>query len=94
MRVHGRYRRDLRDAPLGGTPVVIRLLVRRFRCDAEGCQRRTFAEQIDGLTTPHARYSPTARAALTAIAVALAGRAGARLASRLGLPVSRDTLLN
>jgi hypothetical protein len=53
----------------------------------------TFAEQIPGLTTPHARYSPRLRQALTAVAVVLAGRAGARLAGALGMPVGRDTLL-
>ncbi|HZO67781.1 MAG TPA: ISL3 family transposase [Kribbellaceae bacterium] len=93
-RVHGRYRRVVRDAPLAGMPVVIRLTVRRFVCDATGCGRRTFAEQVPGLTTPHARYSPPLRSALTAIAVALAGRAGARLAEVLGMTAGRDTLLN
>jgi transposase len=92
-RVRGRYRRCLRDAPLGGAPVVIRLQVRRFICSAHECPRRTFTEQIPGLTTSHARYSPPLRAALTAIAVALAGRAGARLAHALGMTVGRDTLL-
>jgi transposase len=94
VRVHGRYQRVLRDAPLVATPVSIRLTVRRFICDAPGCWRRTFAEQVPGLTTPHARYSPPLRSALTAIAVALAGRAGARLAGTLGMPAGRDTLLN
>jgi transposase len=94
VRVHGRYQRLLGDAPLGGIRVVIRLLVRRFVCREPGCPRRTFAEQVPGLTTPHARYSPPLRAALTAIAVALAGRAGARLARALGMTVGRDTLLN
>ena len=84
----------LRDSPLAGTPVVIRLTVRRFLCDAAACTRRTFAEQVPGLTTPHARYSPPLRCALTAIAVALAGRAGARLAGALGMTAGRDTLLN
>src|SRR2546429_328693 len=93
-RVHGRYQRVLRDAPVTGTPVVIRLTVRRFVCDAAACRRRTFAEQVPGLTTPHARYSPPLRGALTAIAVALAGRAGARLAGALGMRAGRDTLLN
>lgn len=74
-------------------PVLIRLRVRRFRCRAEGCQRRTFVEQIPDLTTPHARHSPPLRSALAAVAVALAGRPGARLAIRLGMPVGRDTLL-
>jgi transposase len=93
-RVHGRYQRVLHDAPLAGTPVAIRLTVRRFVCDAAQCQRRTFAEQVAGLTKPHARYSPPLRSALTAIAVALAARAGARLAGVLGMRVGRDTLLN
>jgi transposase len=92
-RVHGRYQRCLRDTPLGGVPVVIRLQVRRFACRTAGCGRRTFAEQIPGLTTPHARYSPPLRAALTTIAVAVAGRAGARLAAALGMAAGRDTLL-
>lgn len=93
-RVHGRYQRTLRDFPLAGTPVVIRLTVRRFICDVPACARQTFAEQVPGLTTPHARYSPPLRQALTAIAAALAGRADARLAGGLGMTASRDTLLN
>jgi len=93
-RIHGRYERVLRDAPLAGAAVVIRLTVRRFVCDGAGCQRRTFVEQVPGLTTPHARYSPPLRAALTAVAVTLAGRPGARLAAALGMIASRDTLLN
>jgi transposase len=93
-RVHGRYQRVLRDAPAAGVPVLIRLTVRRFICQSPACPRRTFAEQVPGLTRPHARYSPPLQAALTAIAVALAGRAGARLATALGMSAGRDTLLN
>lgn len=48
VRVHGRYQRSLRDAALGGTPVVIELRIRRFVCGQWGCPRRTFAEQITG----------------------------------------------
>ncbi len=92
-RVHGSYLRSLRDAPLAGVAVLIRLRVRRFLCRAAGCGRRTFVEQIPGLTTPHARYSPPLRAALTSVAVAVAGRCGSRLATTLGMPAGRDTLL-
>jgi len=53
----------------------------------------TFAEQIPGLTSKYARRSPTARRALEAIAVALAGRPGSRLATTLGLSASRSALL-
>lgn len=92
-RVHGRYQRRLADTALAGRPVVIQLLVRRLLCREAGCARVTFVEQIPGLTSPHSRYSPPMRAALTALAIALAGRPGARLARKLGMPAGRDTLL-
>jgi transposase len=53
----------------------------------------TFAEQVPGLTSKYARRSPIARRALEAIAAALAGRAGSRLAAALGLSASRSVLL-
>ncbi|WP_327138639.1 transposase (plasmid) [Streptomyces sp. NBC_01340] len=92
-RVHGRYLRHLSDAAVSGTRVVIELLVRRFRCLNDACPAVTFAEQVTGLTSPHARYTPLMRGTLTSIALALAGRAGSRLAVALGAPAAKDTLL-
>ncbi|WP_244204379.1 transposase family protein [Streptomyces africanus] len=43
-RVHDSYVGRLKDLPLGGQSVVIRLTVRRFLCGAGDCPRRTFAE--------------------------------------------------
>ena len=57
-RVHSRYARRLADAAIGGRRVVIRLDVRRFFCPAGGCKRRTFAEQVEGLTVPWGRKTP------------------------------------
>lgn len=71
----------------------LRLRVRRFFCDNTGCAARTFAEQPDDLTAARARRTSLLARTLTAIAVALAGRAGARLAARLGITTSRDSLL-
>ena len=56
-RVHSRYARTLADAAVGGRPVAIALAVRRFFCAAPGCPRKTFSEQVDGLTTRYARSS-------------------------------------
>ena len=92
-RVHSRYRRRVADAPIGGAPVVIGLEVRRFFCDRPNCPKRTFAEQIPGLTCRYARRSPGLGRMLTVVGLALAGRAGARLGARLGMPTSRSTLL-
>jgi transposase len=86
-------RRRLVDAPIAGRPVQLRLRVRRLFCDNAGCVARTFAEQPTALTEPRARRTSLLRRMLASIAVALAGRAGARLADRLGMPTSRDSLL-
>jgi transposase len=92
-RVHGRYLRRLADAALGGVRTALVLTVRRFKCVNAACAAVTFAEQVAGLTSPHARYTPLLRAMLCSVAVAMAARPGARLATRLGMPVAKDTLL-
>jgi transposase len=93
-RVHSRYRRSLADAALGNRPVVIDLCVRRLFCDSARCARRTFAEQTAGLTVRYGRRTAALAEIVQAIALALAGRAGARLAAVLRIPISRTTLLN
>jgi transposase len=90
---HDRYPRWLRDLPWGGRPVEVLVSVRRFRCLNAACPAATFAEQVPGLTAFCQRRTPGLRAWLEAVALALAGRAGARLAAALGVTVSRHVLL-
>ena len=92
-RVHSRYERRLADAAVAGRRVEIRLRVRRFFCDGEGCGVRTFVEQVAGLTARYARCTVLLRGMLESIGLALAGRAGTRLATALGLAATRSTLL-
>jgi transposase len=91
--VHSTYGRRLADAPIGGQRVLIRLVTRRFFCGSPDCPAVTFAEQIGGLTSPRARRTPALGRMLAGIALALAGRAGARLAGLLGLSAGRSSLL-
>lgn len=92
-RVHSRYQRCLDDLAIGGRRVEIRIRVRRFFCDAPDCSARTFVEQVDGLTSRYTRRSPPLRHLLEQVGLALAGRAGARLARTLGISTSRSSLL-
>ncbi|MGW1710612.1 ISL3 family transposase [Streptomyces sp. NPDC002206] len=92
-RVHGSYLRFPADVPSGGRRVVLRLRVRRFTCGSSGCVRRTFVEQIPGLTRRHGQRTERLRSTLAAVGLALAGRAGARIARVLGAPVSRSAVL-
>lgn len=91
--MHSRYQRTLADAAIAGRPTILVVRMRRFFCNAGGCHARTFAEQINGLTSRYARHTPLVRRILEAIGLALAGRAGARLAATLGIATSRDSLL-
>ncbi|WP_327002719.1 ISL3 family transposase [Dactylosporangium sp. NBC_01737] len=92
-RVHSRYRRTLMDAPIAGRPVRVLLWVRRFFCENAACGAKTFTEQVDGLTRRWSRVSEGLRQMLTTVGLALAGRAGARLAAQLGMPASRHRLI-
>jgi transposase len=92
-RVHSRYVRTLADLPWAKLAVRLRVQVRKFFCANAACPRRIFAERLAGIAQAHARRTDRQGAALTAIAFANGGEAGARLAAALGYPVSPDTLL-
>nr|WP_326828173.1 transposase family protein [Streptomyces sp. NBC_01751] len=82
-RVHSSYLRFLADVPSAGRSVVLQLRVRRFRCRSTKCPRQTFVEQIPGLTRRYGQRTERLRSTLAAVGLALAGRAGARLAAVL-----------
>jgi transposase len=90
---HSRYTRHLSHVALGGRAVRIDLSVRRLYCDNTGCPPVTFVEQVDGLTVGYQRRTPLLQHLLEAVAVALGGKAGARLALVLPAMVSWATLL-
>jgi transposase len=92
-RVHSPYQRKLADMAAGGQEVLIDLQGRRFLCGNGACAKATFAEQVPGLTTRYGRRTCGLQDVLQAIALALGGRAGARLTSRLACSASRSTLL-
>ncbi|HEX3957475.1 MAG TPA: ISL3 family transposase [Trebonia sp.] len=92
-RVHARYQRQLADLPLGGRKVLVIVQIRRFKCVSPRCAKSTFSEQVPGLTTPFARRTPPLTGSLVKVALALAGRPGARLAAELAMPSCRDVLI-
>jgi transposase len=91
--VHSRYQRQLTDLPWGSRAVRIRLTVRKFVCRNPRCARRIFTERLLDLTVPYARSTTRLAAVLRAIGITLGGKAGARLASRLGVTTSPTTVL-
>lgn len=92
-RVHSRSRRTLQDLPMSGRRVRLSLQTRRFFCANAACPRRTFTEQVHLLALPRKHRTIRLQETLHRLGFALGGEAGARLAGRLGMPCSRDTLL-
>lgn len=91
--VHSTYHRHLQDLPWQGRAVVIRVRARRFRCPDLACARRTFAEPLSGTAVRRAWRTCRLGDLQRHIGLAAGGEAGARLARRLAMPVSPDTLL-
>lgn len=92
-RIHGSYLRFPHDLPMAGKSVVVALRVRRFVCAEGSCPRKTFAEQMPGLTHRFSRRTERLRSTLVSVGLALAGRAGARMTDVFETPVNRNTLL-
>nr|WP_239475459.1 ISL3 family transposase [Streptomyces sp. CS131] len=92
-RIHSSYLWFPADVPSGGRRVALCLRVRRFLCPVIACGRRIFAEQLQGLTRRYGRRTERLRSTLASVGLALAGRAGARMASVFGVSVSRSTVL-
>ncbi|MBE3014815.1 ISL3 family transposase [Microbispora sp. NEAU-D428] len=93
QRVHSSYERRVCDTVVVGQEMVLHLRVRRLRCGNDDCDAKPFAEQVPGLTVRYGRYSVPLRTLLQTIALALGGRAGARLTHRLAAAVNRMTLI-
>jgi transposase len=91
--VHSSYPRRLSDLPWQGRPVTIHVAARRFRCCNPACARKTFAERLDDVARVSARRTERLFDLHRDLGLALGGEAGAKLAIRLGLPTSPDTLL-
>jgi len=92
-RIHSHYRRLVADLPCHGRILVLRLLVRRFRCINPACTQHIFCERLPQLLQAHARSTLRLSDAHRVIGFALGGEAGSRLADQLDMPTSPDTLL-
>ena len=92
-RIHSHYERTLADLPWQGQRVQMRWHSRKFFCDATECPQRIFTERLPEVAATCARRTVRLDDAQRHIAFACGGEAGARLAGKLGMPTSADSLL-
>jgi transposase len=91
--LHSQYWRVLRDLPWHGSPVDLRLNIRRFRCRFHDCPRGTFVESLPLVCRRYGRQTSRLSETIRLIGYVLGGEAGARLSGRLGMKTSPDTVL-
>jgi transposase len=92
-RVQSRYWRSLADLPIRGVPVRLRLQARRFFGRSRTCRRKVFAERLGDVAHVAARGTRRLHASRRQIGIADGGEKGSRLAQRLGMGASPDSLL-
>jgi transposase len=91
--IQSHYRRVLRDAPCAGRQVQLALTVRKFYCRNRYCSRKVFTERLPAFVEPWARMTIRSCQQITSIGLSTCGKGGARLAARLGMQTSRNTIL-
>src|SRR5713226_7257830 len=91
--IHCHYRRVLRDVPCAGRRVQLLLTVRKFSCRNPYCERKVFAERFPTFVEPWARMTIRHCQQITSIGLATCGKGGTRLATRLGIQTTRQTIL-
>lgn len=92
-RVHGWYVRHPQEISSVGRTIRLVLTVKRFRCTNAGCPRQTFAEALSSWLPAYARRTFALTQLLYAVALEIGGEVAHRVAARLGMRMSADTLL-
>jgi transposase len=91
--IHSRYHRTIADLPWASSPVRLSVHVRKFFCRNSACPRVVFTERLPALAASSARRTQRLGAEQRQLALDQGGEAGARTATRQGMPVSPRTLL-
>jgi transposase len=92
-RRHGWHERYLQDLPAQGAAVTVKLRLQRWQCRNKACKRKTFAAQLSEIAAPLARRTARAAELVHLFGHGIGGRPSERLLTRIGMPVSDDTIL-
>jgi len=90
---HGWHQRHLQDLPAQGAGVNVKLRIQRWRCRNDSCERQTFTGRSPQIGAPLARRTTRAAEFVHLFGHGVGGRPGERLLTRIGMPISDDTIL-
>lgn len=90
---HGWHNRCLRDLPVQGQVVKVKLSLIRWQCRHRKCQRRTFTDRLPKIALPYAHRTMRMAEIVGLVGHKMGGRPAENLMHRLGMPISDDTIL-
>jgi len=93
LRVHSRYTRQITDLPCSGQQVRLLVQVRKCFCKVPGCARKIFLERLTPFVEPWARVTRRLYQIVQILGLATGGGLGIRVTDRLGIQISRHTIL-
>lgn len=91
--VHSYYTRRFSDLPAFGSPCMLFLKARKFRCRTDECPVKIFTERFREHFCPYRRKTDRLEKSQYNLAIQNGGRPGERLCNLLSIPTSDNTLL-
>jgi transposase len=70
---HSRYWRTVKDLPVQGVRVTLKLKLGRWRCQNSECERQIFTERVPAVLAPYARQTNRFSETVTLVSHALGG---------------------
>lgn len=92
-RVHSHYNRTVQDLPMADFAIILHVCVRRFFCDNPSCPYCTFTERMPGSIEAYARRTNRMLVSQREVGFVAGGEGGSKIAHKLALPTSPDTLI-
>ena len=92
-RVHSRYTRTVADLTCVGQRLILKLLVRKWRCPLDSCPQHIFAEPFPGLVRRYARMTDRLIKAFQSLGITTNGTDGVCLSFSLAMPTTAKTLI-
>ncbi len=92
-RIHSRYTRSFQDLPISGKKTVLILNNRKFFCDNEDCNRKTFAEKFDFIE-PKAKKTKRLETEIINLSKNMSSISASKLLEKNVATVSKSTVCN
>lgn len=92
-RIHSYYYRQVKDLPVFGKGVIIKLRSRKFYCDNDKCCRKIFVERFPNHFSLYQRVTDRLREKLLKVTLLMGGNPGAVLCQTLNITTSSSSLI-